>query len=846
MYFVRHRRNVVGVLVAVVALATLGGALATPRASAAPVPGLIPVGEVRQTYQSFYGNGTTVAFSSPAVGDVTGDGVPEIVTGGMDGCVRVMTLQAQLLIPCIATGAGAIQGSPVLVDWNGDGVKDIIVASTGGGLRGFRGDGSPLFWFPTYGGVFGTPAVGDIDGDGKPDIAVASWGQYVTVYRHDGSQLFSHFIYDTSWSSPALADLYGDGKLEVIVGADMDIGNGANFPPYNLPPGGYLWVFHNDGSVAAGFPRHLSDQVIWSSPSIIDLDRDGKLDIVVGTGENWPNKGYQLFAVDRNGNALPGWSNVAMPGPTMGSPAIADLDGDGRLDVVEQSGDGSISYVAANGVRWKSWCNRSANQACQPVALDGQPSIGDINGDGVQDVVTVTEADLRVFSGATGALEYQNALPFWWSPGMQPTIVSYGGDTYIVIVRTEEATHDALRNVGDQQVTSVFRTGHAAGALPWPMFRNNLKRTGTFDDSIPPTVSSGLTAAPSGTTQLRIDYSGSDGETGVSGFDIDVREDSQPWVRYMTRGGASGGAGATVSGSRNLFTVAGHDYAVRVRSWDRAGNVSAFNFPALVTVGSGATRPQPFRTAYAGSVYGAVAGISSLPAAGPALPGGLGRGVAAAPGGGGYVLDGFGGIHPFGGAPALAGTGYWSGWDITRGIALDPSGNGGLVLDGFGGLHPFGAAHLPTPLPPFWSGWDVARGIAVTSDSTLANPRGYVLDAFGGVHPFGGAPVVAITGYWPGWDITRGLATDPAGPGGYVLDAFGGLHPFGGAPARSIAGYWLGTDITRGVALIGGGAAGRGYVLDGASAVWPFGGAPAVETTNYWGVIVAKGLSIAP
>ena len=46
--------------------------------------------------------------------------------------------------------------------------------------------------------------------------------------------------------------------------------------------------------------------------------------------------------------------------------------------------------------------------------------------------------------------------------------------------------------------------------------------------------------------------------------------------------------------------------------------------------------------------------------------------------------------------------------------------------------------------------------------------------------------------------------------------------------------------------MIGGGAAGRGYVLDGAGAVWPFGGAPGVEPARYWGVIIGRGLSIAP
>ena len=163
--------------------------------------------------------------------------------------------------------------------------------------------------------------------------------------------------------------------------------------------------------------------------------------------------------------------------------------------------------------------------------------------------------------------------------------------------------------------------------------------------------------------------------------------------------------------------------------------------------------------------------------------------MAASPNGGGYELDAFGGIHEFGGAPTLTGAGYWPGWDITRGIALSPSGGGGLIVDGFGG-----SAHLRRPGRADRSGAVLAgmgHRARCRADRRLharAIAKGYILDAFGGVQPFGGAPAVTTTGYWPGWDIVRGFALDPSGPGGYVLDGFGGLHRFGGAAARATAG----------------------------------------------------------
>ena len=141
-------------------------------------------------------------------------------------------------------------------------------------------------------------------------------------------------------------------------------------------------------------------------------------------------------------------------------------------------------------------------------------------------------------------------------------------------------------------------------------------------------------------------------------------------------------------------------------------------------------------------------------------------------------------------------SGTFSGWDIVRGFAMNTDGsNSGYVLDGFGGLHPVGGAAPASA--GYWVGWDIARGVVLLPSSTKAAPAGYVLDGWGGVHPFGSAPSVAVEGYFYGWDIANGLALDPDGPGGYVLDGWGGLHPFGGAPNPSSSIYWPGWDIAR-------------------------------------------------
>ena len=111
---------------------------------------------------------------------------------------------------------------------------------------------------------------------------------------------------------------------------------------------------------------------------------------------------------------------------------------------------------------------------------------------------------------------------------------------------------------------------------------------------------------------------------------------------------------------------------------------------------------------------------------------------------------------------------------------LRPDGVSGYVLDEFGGIHPFGGAPI-VQTTANWPNWDIARGIVLRPDGV----SGYVLDGFGGVHPFGDAPGVQTTAYWPSWDIARGVSAASRGPGGYVLDGYGGVHPFGEVSALS-------------------------------------------------------------
>src|SRR5439155_13659515 len=119
---------------------------------------------------------------------------------------------------------------------------------------------------------------------------------------------------------------------------------------------------------------------------------------------------------------------------------------------------------------------------------------------------------------------------------------------------------------------------------------------------------------------------------------------------------------------------------------------------------------------------------------------------------------------------------YWPGWGIARAGALLGDASGGYRLDGYGGLHPFGGG--PAPAGAAYFGWDIAKDVVLLPGSSANHAAGYVLDGWGGLHQFGGAPAVNGAAYWAGWSIAKRVRLLPDGSGGYVLDGWGGLHGF--------------------------------------------------------------------
>jgi hypothetical protein len=345
--------------------------------------------------------------------------------------------------------------------------------------------------------------VADLDGNdnGKLEIVFGAWDHHVRALHHNCAVLWDRDVYDTVWSSPAIADLDKDGSLEVIIGVDSHY----EPDPINMEDGGRLFVFDGaTGTDRSGFPIQV-DEVIASSPAIGDLDGDGYLDIVVGSGNCWganngcgipyhPGVGEWIAAWDRNGSALPGWPFTVSGQYVLGSPALADMNGDGSLEVIVNTSErgaspevGWVYVLSGAGAALPGW----PVQPSTPVDCDGNaahyatgasPIVADINGDDDLEIVLPSNWELAVW-GPDGT---QLTRPAYLPPICQPA------DSTAYKLETGGPVHGSAA-VGDVDgdgdldlLVGGWATGFTGGAIwawdfggasssdtPWPSFRRD-------------------------------------------------------------------------------------------------------------------------------------------------------------------------------------------------------------------------------------------------------------------------------------------------------------------------------------------------------------------------------------
>jgi len=247
------------------------------------------------------GSGTNRHLSFPA--DLDNDGLAEVVAGNTvynhDGSIRWQ--------------AGA-DGVPAVADLDGDGVPEIVtVTMDSGGLVTARNASGEELWslsYPDDGG--GPPTIADFDGDGEPEIGFAAEQFYRVIEGSDGTILWENSIQDASSkrTGSSVFDFEGDGAAEVVYSDEQN-----------------LWVFDGaTGAVEMKWTDHASG-TLYEYPIIVDIDNDGSSEILVASN-NYAFSGSTGITVI--GDATDSWA-PARPIWNQHAYSITHINDDGTV-----------------------------------------------------------------------------------------------------------------------------------------------------------------------------------------------------------------------------------------------------------------------------------------------------------------------------------------------------------------------------------------------------------------------------------------------------------------------------------------------------------------------------------
>ncbi|MEW5869599.1 MAG: FG-GAP-like repeat-containing protein [Chloroflexota bacterium] len=278
--------------------------------------------------------------------------------------------------------------SIALGDMTGDGYPELaagcqIFINVGGTLNN-----SPSAWTPTDGCGGMSVAWGDMNGDGLLDLAVSGRGTDIKVYLNLGGTLETASTWTSTdggaWSI-AWADVDQDGDL------DLAAGNNAVSVGVNK-------LYLNNGTTLSTSSDWTSGEAAWGARSVAwgDADGDGDLDLAAG-GKSSPkiyiNTGGTL-------ESTPSWS--ATDQGEVASLAWADIDGDGDLDLAAGNSSNNRLYLNKGGQLLQSSAGWTSSDT---INIGHSVAWGDMNGDGLLDLALGGAYQNRVYLNTGSRLQ---------------------------------------------------------------------------------------------------------------------------------------------------------------------------------------------------------------------------------------------------------------------------------------------------------------------------------------------------------------------------------------------------------------------------------------------------------
>ena len=466
-------------------------------------------------------------YSSPAVADLDNDNKPEVIASayslialnGEDG-----SLQWRAGTTDNRTWPGVVVAD---IDNNSD--LELAIAQGGGYLTVYDHTGSQVWSQRPETNELRGLSVFDLDADGTDELVVTSTGDGVNtyVYEHNGTlrsgwpQLSndSGYAWGVYNDNAALGDLDNDGQGELVIPSDVHYinayeANGAQIAA-NAIYGGVGWgkvgIWESlvpelrgwgacDGTRTESYRTNFAD-----GPAVIaDVNGDGVVEVVV-TGNVYdrdagypPSRyiGVYIFNADRSRFNEDGYNWETVPINTgaplsesysviesaMPNPVVADLDGDGKMEILFASYDGRLHSFWLDKTEHHNWpYNVSATGP--GIRFASEPVVADLDNDGFAEVIFASWPQKGSnYVGKLHILNYQGSVlyeinlpapfgsPDWNGAMAAPTIANIDAD----------ADMELVLNTAHSGVVAYDLPGTADARILWGTGRGNTQRTGSF------------------------------------------------------------------------------------------------------------------------------------------------------------------------------------------------------------------------------------------------------------------------------------------------------------------------------------------------------------------------------
>ena len=277
----------------------------------------------------------------------------------------------------VALPAGLYPRGVAIGDVNNDGRNDVVVTTNDANnfkvfvfLQNVAGGlDAPIQYITTNACSSESVSIGDMNHDGKNDVVVAGCGIEVLLQNDDGT-LDPGIVYPSLDTKVLrIADLNNDGLLDVV-----GVGWGTNTAS--------VWLQNTSGTLNAPVVYNVTHNG-YDDLEIGDVNNDGLTDIIVMNGQGWPNIGVLTQAPGGTFNA-PAYYNIGptvLPNLTHGV-AVGDVNGDNLNDVVVTGPSLGVFSQNASG-NLDPIVNYSTYSIPEPV------EIADVTGDGHKDVIVL-------------------------------------------------------------------------------------------------------------------------------------------------------------------------------------------------------------------------------------------------------------------------------------------------------------------------------------------------------------------------------------------------------------------------------------------------------------------------